>query len=94
MGREQPQPSREPRSPTEQAADAQAMQQFFRTKREENPGRIRWIMEGGEWTAVVPGNEDYERALPERFDRQTGTTILPGESGYNKAAKKLPKRFR
>lgn len=85
-------PTREPRSPREQIADARAMEGYFASS--ENLGSIKHILEGDKWVPIIPGDRDYKRALPDRFDRETGMPISPGDSTYEKAAKKLPKRFR
>ena len=85
-------PTREPRPPAEQFADAQAIQEYFRSP--EDLGSIRYISEGGEWVPVIPGHRDYERALPNRYSREDGMSIPPWHLDYEDAAKKRPRRFR
>ena len=81
-------PTREQRPPEEKFADSQTMQGYFRSPVKEKP--IRHILQNGEWMAVVPGDRDYKRALPDRYDRESGMPISPWDSSYESALKKRP----
>ena len=81
-----------PRDPLEKAADAAAMQSYFRVGERQQP--IRYLLEDGKLVPVVPGSEHYKRALPSRFDRETGMPIMPNDPAYENAAENSPGRFR
>ena len=81
-------PSREPRSPAEQFADAQALQAYMKGSGKEKP--VKYILEGESWVPVPLGDKDYEKALGDRYD-ENGMPLGPWEPDYWGASVTRPK---